>query len=937
MARQTRIKRGSIDLNSVFSPGYMLDTDGKLITGYIWKKFTPQLNPNSQSITEYQLPEVAHVVDATILLYMFVNGVKVEPEYLSLNEQENTILEYNDVDYQIVPSDVVDIWYVPTASVGGQAEELDQELPQAAGAGGHLQINDGQDQITFAPVKWINNALVPDQDIVYDLGTPTKRWNDLYLNSNSIVLGAATISFNATQNKLAINGEFLATSNEVDPQTLIQDQTFVNALQGPTGPQGPVGPQGPQGLQGIQGLQGPAGNDGLQGTQGPQGPQGLQGLTGPQGNQGPQGPAGVSIVFKGAVNQDPSGSGVVTLITASTFTPSSGDAVLSQTDDSLFVFDGSDWVDGGSIQGPQGVQGIQGIQGPQGPAGADGSDGVQGPQGAQGPQGIQGQAGLSVSTLSISGTTVAATLSDNSTTISGTVDMSLTNLSDVDIYHTSSTITDGYVLTYDSTHGHWHPEPITQSTNNNVALNDLSDVSVSSPGDRNALVYDGSNWTAQHVDYYTNYPNSFNLSTAVTNYTIGKAFFDQRKMIDIAGQRTSTLTLNLPEISTLKVNQSVRIYSMSNRSEAPIRLMTNSNDANRYIYTTQGQAGVNYLDIETNGSFLELIVRESATNYPTGSVKYWLLHTNVASNIRNHQARVDLNAQDPANNSTPNVEINFVTRNNNRWKIAQDGHIIPGANSTYDIGEAENKVRHLYLSDNSLHIGSDLTNSYKLGKNTDNELTWTINNEASKVATQTSNLLTVKGDPATTSSAAIKLNCEDNSHGVTIQSPAHSVGASYTLTLPPSAGNADQVLKTDGSGNLDWVDASSGGGGGGAYQVVNTQNMYQSEAINYFNSFFTWRPSGSGSGNIWLPDPTQVTVNPGDYLHFWAPTSTTSWTLRIYPATQIFNPSSGGYSTWQINSFTATGTKNINVNKYQMHKFVYVGYYGVYHEWVKEI
>lgn len=735
MARQTRIKRGSIDLNSVFSPGYMLDTDGKLMTGYIWKKFTPQLNPNSQSITEYQLPEVAHVVDSTILLYMFVNGVKVEPEYLSLNEQENTILEYNDVDYQIVPSDAVDIWYVPTASVGGQAEELDQELPQAAGAGGHLQINDGQDQITFAPVKWINNALVPDQDIVYDLGTPTKRWNDLYLNSNSIVLGAATISFNATQNKLAINGEFLATSNEVDPQTLIQDQDFVNALQGPTGPQGPVGPQGPQGLQGIQGLQGPAGNDGLQGTQGPQGPQGLQGLTGPQGNQGSQGPAGVSIVFKGAVNQDPSGSGMVTLITASTFTPSSGDAVLSQTDDSLFVFDGSDWVDGGSIQGPQGVQGIQGIQGPQGPAGADGSDGAQGPQGPQGPQGIQGQAGLSVSTLSISGTTVAATLSDNNTTISGTVDMGLTNLSDVDIYHTSSTITDGYVLTYDSTHGHWHPEPITQSTNNNVALDDLSDVSAGNPDDRNALVYTGTNWTAQHVDYYTNYPNSVNLGVALNSYTVSKDFFDQRKMIDIAGQRTSRLTLNLPEISTLKVNQSIRIYSLNNRSEAPIRLMTNSNDVDRYIYTTQGQPGINYLDIETNGSFLELIVRESATNYPTGSSKYWILHTNVASNIRNHQARVDLNAQDPANNSTPNVEINFVTRNNNRWKIAQDGHIIPGANSTYDIGEAENKVRHLFLSDNSLHIGSDATNTYKLGKDGSNNLTWSINGETNILAT----------------------------------------------------------------------------------------------------------------------------------------------------------------------------------------------------------
>jgi len=58
------------------------------------------------------------------------------------------------------------------------------------------------------------------------------------------------------------------------------------------------------------------------------------------------------------------------------------------------------------------------------------------------------------------------------------------------------------------------------------------------------------------------------------------------------------------------------------------------------------------------------------------------------------------------------------------------------------------------------------------------------------------------------------LNCEANSHGVTIKGPAHSAGATYTLTLPDDDGSADQVLKTDGSGNLAWVDQSSGGGGG---------------------------------------------------------------------------------------------------------------------------
>ena len=32
-----------------------------------------------------------------------------------------------------------------------------------------------------------------------------------------------------------------------------------------------------------------------------------------------------------------------------------------------------------------------------------------------------------------------------------------------------------------------------------------------------------------------------------------------------------------------------------------------------------------------------------------------------------------------------------------------DGHLIPDANASYDLGSAEYKFRHLYLSDNSVH------------------------------------------------------------------------------------------------------------------------------------------------------------------------------------------------------------------------------------------
>ena len=65
---------------------------------------------------------------------------------------------------------------------------------------------------------------------------------------------------------------------------------------------------------------------------------------------------------------------------------------------------------------------------------------------------------------------------------------------------------------------------------------------------------------------------------------------------------------------------------------------------------------------------------------------------------------------------------------------------------------------------------------------------------------------------ATKGSGQFILNCENNSHGIVIKGPPHSAAASYTLTLPNDDGSANQVLKTDGSGTLAWVDpgASSG-------------------------------------------------------------------------------------------------------------------------------
>ena len=58
----------------------------------------------------------------------------------------------------------------------------------------------------------------------------------------------------------------------------------------------------------------------------------------------------------------------------------------------------------------------------------------------------------------------------------------------------------------------------------------------------------------------------------------------------------------------------------------------------------------------------------------------------------------------------------------------------------------------------------------------------------------------------------ITLNCSQNSHGVTLQSPPHASGATYTLILPTSFGGAGDVLTSAGANpsQLVWTTPTTG-------------------------------------------------------------------------------------------------------------------------------
>jgi len=89
-----------------------------------------------------------------------------------------------------------------------------------------------------------------------------------------------------------------------------------------------------------------------------------------------------------------------------------------------------------------------------------------------------------------------------------------------------------------------------------------------------------------------------------------------------------------------------------------------------------------------------------------------------------------------------------------------------------------------------------------------------------------------------TNPGTIQLNCEQNSHGIKLQSPAHSANQSYTLKFPTGNVTADRFLKvasitgsgTTGVGQLSFAEVS----GGTSWQAVKTSSFTAAAGEGYF-------------------------------------------------------------------------------------------------------
>ena len=102
---------------------------------------------------------------------------------------------------------------------------------------------------------------------------------------------------------------------------------------------------------------------------------------------------------------------------------------------------------------------------------------------------------------------------------------------------------------------------------------------------------------------------------------------------------------------------------------------------------------------------------------------------------------------------------------------------------------------------------------------------------------------------------------------MSIAAPATNPASDLTLTLPATVGTANQVLKTDGSGNLAWVAQTAAATNTPAFQVYKGGDSGSHQNIsNATNTKVTWSHENLDTGSCFASD--KFTPNEAGWYFF---------------------------------------------------------------------
>ena len=358
-----------------------------------------------------------------------------------------------------------------------------------------------------------------------------------------------------------------------------------------------------------------------------------------------------------------------------------------------------------------------------------------------------------------------------------------------DLYDVDVTgVTDGQFIKYVAAQQEWQAA---DSAGGVTTLAALTDVNLTGLGSKDVINYNSTTGKWEPVDF---------LNVLYTNLKTGVS-----TTINDGANTNSALELGA---TTAKLKTGISEILITETSPGDIDFVVATDGSGATAYTALNIDG----STSANEAILNIPVGtqlhiKSATHYAylryTGGANASLsLPTSSGTLARTEDIALDSAvAANTAKISYTDASAVAANTAKNTYPSA-DATKLAGIETSADVTDATNVAAAGALMAASAQLTGDLDTQA-------NEIKTTTANGNIIVAPKGTGVLEVKGD---TNSAAIILNCEANSHGVTIQSPAHSAGATYTLTLPTSAGSNGQALTTNGSGVLSFADVSNNAG-----------------------------------------------------------------------------------------------------------------------------
>ena len=316
-------------------------------------------------------------------------------------------------------------------------------------------------------------------------------------------------------------------------------------------------------------------------------------------------------------------------------------------------------------------------------------------------------------------------------------------------------------------------------------------------------------------------------------------------------------------------------------------------------------------DLDVNGKNITGTIRLNSLTYPSsdGSANQ-VLTTNGSGTLSFSTVSSTGGMSDLVDDTTPQLGGDLdVNSNNITGTVRLNSLTYPSADGTANQVLKTDGAGTLGWTTITVPSGDVVDDTTpQLGGNLDvngNDIVTTSNGDID-LDPNGSGVVVFKGN-ATKGSGQFKLNCENNSHAITIKGPPHSAAASYTLTLPNDDGIANQFLQTDGNGVLTWATASSGGSGG---DIPSGTKMvfYESSAPSGWTQYTSLNDyglrvvSGTGGG-------TGGTVNFGSLFD--------SQTINVTSSGSVSSETAGGSVSANVHGH------NLTLSEMPQHRHAY--------------